>query len=159
MLLALGATTLGAAASNAATCIETNRRLPHRLPRLGVRRGCKCLRKVSQRWTGTYIAETARPLTAHKNSRKAQIHVGRCQTGTGKRQCFEAIGPDRLFRTARGRAGSASVFSANRTGKGAPAYTGQAAHRCAIDSSAPDQVSKKEFCSSDPSIAWLLLQK
>ena len=27
------------------------------------------------------------------------------------------------------------------------------------DSSAPEEVSKKEFCSSDPSIAWLLLQK
>jgi hypothetical protein len=49
--------------------------------------------------------------------------------------------------------GAGGCFSANRTGKDAPANTGQAARRYAIDSSAPDQVFKKEFCSSDPSIA------
>jgi hypothetical protein len=45
---------------------------------------------------------------------------------------------------------SQSFFS-DRTGKDAPANTGQVARRCAIDSSAPAAVSKKDFCSSDPS--------
>lgn len=117
-----------------------------------------CLNSASLHyWSGrSYVrpAEVAGPLAAHKNPRKAQIHVG--SPSNWNRQTamlWEAIGP--LPDSSERHEGG--CFSANRTGRDAPANTGQAARRYAIDSSAPDQVFKKEFCSSDPSIAWLLL--
>ena len=102
-------------------------------------------------------AEGTSPLAAHKNSGKAQIHVGPLSNWNRRTaMLWEAIGPlpDSSERQTR-----EGCFSANRTGKDAPANTGQAARRYAIDSSPPDRVFKKKFCSSDPSIAWLLLQK
>ena len=93
-------------------------------------------------------AELASPLAVHKNSRKAQIYVGSLSNWN--------TGPTLPNGTREGWIGL-SPFQRIGTDKGGPANTGQAARRCAIDSSAPDQVFKKEFCSSDPSIAWLLL--
>ena len=101
-------------------------------------------------------AEVASPLAAPRIPVKRRFTSGRCQTGTDKRQCSGKL-LDRYPTLPNGT--REGCFSANRTGKDAPANTGQAARRYAIDSSPPDHVFKKKFCSPDSSIAWLLLQK
>ena len=78
---------------------------------------------------------------------KAQIHVGPLSNWNRQTAVlWEAIGPLRDSSEWHEGGLDRHSLSANRTGKGAPANTGQAARRCAIDSSAPDEVSKKEFC-------------
>jgi len=75
---------------------------------------------------------------------KRRFTLGRCQTVTGKRQCFGKL-LDRPDSSERHEGGldRPQSFSANRTDKGGPANTGQATRQYAIDSSAPDQVSKR----------------
>ena len=76
-------------------------------------------------------AEVASPLTANKNPHKAQTHVG--PLSNWNRQNGNAL--DRYPTLPNGtREGCiATVVSANRTGKDAPANTGQAARRCAVE--------------------------
>jgi hypothetical protein len=79
--------------------------------------------------------EVASPLAAHKNSRKAQIHVGPLSNWNRQTaMLWEAIGPlpDSSERHEGGLDRPQS-FSANRTGKDSPANTGQAARRWAIE--------------------------
>ena len=106
-------------------------------------------------------AEGTSPLAAHKNSRKAQIHVGPLSNWNRQTaMLWEAIGPlpDSSEWHKRGL-DPHSPFQRIGPARTIPPIPGKRLADARSNSSARDEVSKKEFCSSNPSLAWLLLQK
>jgi len=105
-------------------------------------------------WAGrSYVrpAEVASPLAAHKNSLKAQIHVG--PLSNWNRQCSGKLLdplPDSSERHEGGLDRPQS-FSANRTGKDAPANKGKRLADTRSIQVHPIRYSR--ICSSDSSIA------
>ena len=103
-------------------------------------------------------AEVASPLAAHKNSRKAQIHVG--SLSNWNRQNANALGsywtgPTLPNGTREGWIGL-SPFQRIGPARAVPPIRASGSPIRDRFKSTGSGISK--ICSSDPSIAWLLLQ-